>query len=386
MNTPIILPLSLFSSSQGGLRAPLRSRFLAIALALAALAAAAREAAGQDFDTERRWTAIIGEDGRPLPPSGFAPPESPAFPQPNVGYGPLRLSSQSPFQSLRLGIPADPPSTLRRGHFEIRETTAWSKMWAKTDDYLLNFEVMTQTQSVVYGITDGAQLELGAVESTRFGGRLDGFVRGFHDALGIDQAGRDQYRHGEFHFQVRDKKSGSWITIEEDRGEVSAEYLFLTLHQTITGGSDWLPAVSISLSVKGSLQDSPDLSGDALETAGSVTLAKRFGDFYAYLSAGLAWYGDELFRGIDLRSMGTTFMAALEWNFTEGASVVLQQLRTSGVLMGYGDLSKPSYEISLGVKVEVDPGLIFEFAMIENIIVFDNSPDFGIHFGMTTRF
>jgi len=40
----------------------------------------------------------------------------------------------------------------------------------------------------------------------------------------------------------------------------------------------------------------------------------------------------------------------------------------------------------LGWKWEVKTKVVLEFALIENIIVFDNSPDFGIHAGITSRF
>lgn len=323
-------------------------------------------------------------DGFPLPSRGTE--EAAVNLQPNVAYGPLRLTSQSPFQSLRLAPGADAPSTLPRGHWETRETNTWSKMWGLSERYLLDFEVLRQTQSIVYGATDDLQAELGVGESSRFGGKLDGFVRGFHDMFGINQSGRDLYARGEYHFRLQPKR-GAPIVIEEDRGgDASLKFLFFSLHQTVTRGSDLWPAVSFSMTVQSRLDSSPDLTGNEFETGMSVTFAKRIGEFYGYLSAGATWLGDQQFHGVELRSMGFSLLAAVEWNLAADVSLVAQHLYSRGAMTGYGALSEASYEISLGVKIEAARGMVVELSVIENIVVFDNSPDFGVHFGLTQQF
>ena len=40
----------------------------------------------------------------------------------------------------------------------------------------------------------------------------------------------------------------------------------------------------------------------------------------------------------------------------------------------------------MGWKWEFSPGTVFEVGLIENLIEFDNSPDFGLHFGLRHRF
>lgn len=354
-------------------------RSLAILAALA-LTAAAGEALAQD---EGALGSTRSGD-TPLPPSEFLREDLYRGRLENVGYGPLRLASQSPFQSLRFAVPASAPSTLPRGRWEVRETTAWSKIWGQSADYLLNFELLTTTHSVQYGVGDDTQVELGVVQGTRFGGNLDGFIRGFHDVFGIAQDGRDSFPRGSYRFELKGKGAAP-VAVPEDRTQSSVEYLYFSVHQTLTGGSDLVPAVSMSLSVKGDLQGSEDLSGSGIEVAASLSLAKRWGDFYAYLTVGMAQFGDETFHGIDLRPTGLTVLAALEWNVLDGVSLVLQQLRSQGALKNYGTLSEASTEISFGLKVEAGPGVLIEMGLIENIIVFDNSPDFGLHFGLNIR-
>jgi hypothetical protein len=65
---------------------------------------------------------------------------------------------------------------------------------------------------------------------------------------------------------------------------------------------------------------------------------------------------------------------------------LIQYLLTEGVADDLEDLSSSSNEITLGAKWEVGRGTVLEFGLIENVITLGNSPDFGIHFGITTRF
>jgi hypothetical protein len=58
----------------------------------------------------------------------------------HVGYGPLSLYSQSPFQALRLGIRPRTPSILGKGERDFWATATWVNTWANEADYFLDFE------------------------------------------------------------------------------------------------------------------------------------------------------------------------------------------------------------------------------------------------------
>lgn len=298
----------------------------------------------------------------------------------NVGYGPLRLSSQSPFHALRLELPAGAPSSLPAGRWELRENLTWSRMWAQADDYLLSFETLAQTSSVIHGVTDRLQLEVGAVATTRFAGDLDGFVKNFHETFDLGLGGRDTVHEGDFDFRIGD------LTIEEGSAHETTDRLFGSLHYVITAGSDEGPAISATLTVTTDLGDSADLEGESVGLAGALSAAKSFGDVYAYLSLGWAWFGRETFHGLPLRPYGASILVGLEWRLLNGVSLVVQHLWSPGALEGFEELSRPSYELGLGLKVEVVAGSVFEIGMTENILVFDSSPDFGLHAGLAVRF
>ena len=65
--------------------------------------------------------------------------------------------------------------------------------------------------------------------------------------------------------------------------------------------------------------------------------------------------------------------------------MLLQLLTTEGAIDDFGPFSATSNEITLGYKWEFVPRTILEVGLIENIVEFDNSPDFGIHLGVSRR-
>jgi hypothetical protein len=298
----------------------------------------------------------------------------------NVGYGPLHLASQSPLHALRMGISPEAPQGLAPGQWETRETLTWSRMWAQADDYLLSFETLGRSCSVVYGATERLRVELGGVETARFAGDLDGFVKNFHETFALRQGGRDTVREGAYLFRIGD------VELREGRANETARTLFASLHYTLTEGNEDVPAVAATFTLSGAPGDAPDLHGDSIGATGLLVASKSWGDFNAYLGAGFAWYGHESFHGLPLRPWGLSVLAAVEWRFLEGASLVLQHLWTPGALEGFGELSRPSYELALGLKIEVLPGSVLEIGGTENILVFDSSPDFGLHAGLSVRF
>jgi hypothetical protein len=67
-------------------------------------------------------------------------------------------------------------------------------------------------------------------------------------------------------------------------------------------------------------------------------------------------------------------------------SFTLQYLGTQGVGKDLGVFSETSNEVVFGWKWEVRQAGVLEIGLLENIVVFDNSPDLGVHVGFTQRF
>lgn len=305
----------------------------------------------------------------------------------NVGYGPLRLQSLSPFQSLRFGLQPRTPSTLAEGAFEAYVSAGWANIWAQNEgNHQLDFEITQVNLSLAYGISDVFQVDLGFVQRSRFGGHMDSFIQSFHDAFGIDQGGRDEAPKGDFNLSIIDEGRTVAQFSSHDRGSFS-ESLLLTVQHNVTCGTDGLPAFAYALTVRTELGDQEDMrESEPVDLHASVSGSMRFGDCFLYLGLGYAWFGKERYQDVELKTTQLSGLVALEWQFTAGASFVVQYLASEGVAENLDEFSDPSHEITFGVKVEVAPMTVLEIGLLENIVTSDNSPDFGLHAGLLYRF
>ena len=328
-------------------------------------------AAGRGSDAPR------APDGREPSRAATRPPESFA----NVGYGPLTLPSQSPLQALRFGLPPLPPSPLSRGHAEFSLGGTWVNVWAvKEFEYALDYEMLQSTIGVRYAIDETLQIQFEYSHRSRFGGRMDGLVQGFHDLAGLDQDGRDGRPRGDFAFVLGGREAA---LRDDDRGSFS-ESILVSIRRDLFPGTDVLPAVCVAATLRGDLRHDPGLDGPPIDAGLSLAAAKGLGAFYLYLGIGLAEYGDESFRGMALRPRPFAVLAAIEWRFSDGMSLVLQYLASQGVAEDFRPFSRSSHELTLGWRGETG-GVALQLGLLENLFTFDNSPDFGVHLGASFR-
>ena len=308
----------------------------------------------------------------------------------HVGYGPLRLDSQSPFQSLRLGIRPRTPSTLADDQWQVRAALTWVNIWALDEafdspdnEFFLDYEMLQGTVSAAYGITDTLEIEGEFQNRSRFGGHMDGFIQSFHDLFGIDQNDRDEVPKDLFRFDLTPSDGRPAVSLASgDRGSF-VQSLGVSLQHNVTCGTSRLPAFSYAGTVR--LSDSDDL-GTELDFGLSVAIARRFGPIYVYGTLGYSWFGEDNFRGLELKDTQGTFLAALEWRFMPTQSFLFQLLITEGLIENLDSFSDTSNELTLGWKKQVVPKGVLEVGIIENLVSFDNSPDAGFHVGYSHRF
>ena len=306
----------------------------------------------------------------------------------HVGYGPLGLDTQSPFQALRLGLGPRTPSTLGRGDVEVRTSTTWANIWANGgSDYQLDFETLDLSVAVAYGLSDVLQLEAAFEDRSRFGGEMDGFIQGFHDLFGIEQNGRDQVAKGLFRFELDPGDGRPPVSLDaSDRGSFSRN-VQVALQHNVSCGRGRRPAFAWAFTARLETADGEDLDGGRpLDLGASASISRRFGPFYGYLTLAFSRFGRDSFRGIALRTTQLSGLAALEWRFRPTQSLLLQYLVSEGVAEDLGPFSRMSNELTLGWKGEVAPGTVVEFGHLENLVEFDNSADFGVHLGLSHRY
>jgi len=308
----------------------------------------------------------------------------------NVGYGPLKLSTQSPFQSLRITYQPRTPSTLVKGEWEAHIQSVWANIWAiEEGDYFLDSETLSNQFNLSYGISDTMQIEFQYDQRSRFGGVGDGFIQGFHDAFGLGQDGRKDVSKENFEVLIEDQNGSDDIRLDNSDRGIYSQNLHLNYQHNITCGSYYMPALSYSVGVRRNIYSSDEVEDDfPIDLSFSVSSSRRWGDTYSYISAGFTYYGQGFLKniqGLELKKTQMSILIAEEWKFSHRASIVLQFLYTEGAVKNRSPFSKGSNEITVGLNWEFSNQKLFQIGLIENILVFDNSADFGVFASFTVR-
>jgi thiol-disulfide isomerase/thioredoxin len=314
----------------------------------------------------------------------------------NVGYGPLAVRSQSPLQGLRLSILPRTPSTLAGGDHELKLATTWANLWAVDEEafdpandrlgpYVIDSESLDLDLSYAYGLSDIFELEFVYEQRWRFGGVMDGFIEGFHDLFGLGQAGRDLWPRDQSFISIDPGDGGPPLARDDSADHTIAQSVLATFQHNVSCGGERHPAFSWSATVRAGV-GGEELQGSDFDLAVSAAASQRFGRFYVYLTLGYAWFGSDAIDGIALEDNQLTVLAAGEWRFAPRMSLVLQYLGSQGAAVDPAPFNEFSHELVVGWKWELRPAGVLELGLIENIITFDNSPDFGVHAAFIQRF
>ncbi len=305
----------------------------------------------------------------------------------NACRGPLTLRGQSAFQFLRLSLIPVGVEPLPAGSWLLNATTTWTNRWAwKKNKYLVDAEVLRVGFAATFGVTDWLGLRIEVPFCVRGGGIMDGFIQGFHDAFGLGQAGRDQFPKDQFEIDFWRKDGTQFRLTAEDSG-IGLEDMILSSQFRLTEGSRYLPQAFLVLHLKLPTGDAGDLYGSGSVDGGvSVLLAKRIWKFFGYVSAQYTRFGGKEIAGIPMRDDQVSVLTALEYPWCDRISLVVQELVNTGAARDFYQFSEASHEITFGAKVETIAGTVFELGLIENLFRFDNSPDFGVHFGLSRTF
>lgn len=248
----------------------------------------------------------------------------------NVGYGPLNLRGQSPFQMLHLSLSPSAPSTLPAHRWEGQLLTTWVNRWAVSEgNYFIDNETLRIAGKLKYGLTDWLQVGIEVPVLWRGGGVMDSFIEGFHRTFGLDNTRRDEFPHNRFRVEF-DSPEGS-IFVEDDAG-IGLQDVVLSSQATMTCGGTYNPASAIHFSVSLPTGRDKELYGTGgVDVSIALLFAKGLGDFYLYLNGGYVWFGTDEIGGIRLRKSQGTIFTGVEYRLWRRTSLILQNLINSGV-------------------------------------------------------
>lgn len=251
--------------------------------------------------------------------------------------------------------------------------------------YLIDAEHVRAALALRYGIARRWQLEISVPLIDFDGGSLDSAIEGFHDTFSLGQAGRLGTPRDAFLLYVgaqgrelyRDRAPGTAL------GDIS-----------VGAKVDLLPTghalpFQLALEAVAKLPTGSEsrLTGSgALDFGAQLVLTRYFARSCLHASVGAVYLGSSeiLDLGGQLRFSA---MAAFERAVGSKSSLIAQVTLSESPFedLALGELEEFSTLVTAGLKTVAGRQVVF-FGITENILNFNNSPDIGLHFGVTRTF
>jgi hypothetical protein len=321
--------------------------------------------------------------------AGIAGAQDPAnwSESPAVGLGPLLLRAQSPLAILRLTPTPDTPVTLHEGQWEVALLTSWNNYFDVDPKgrYIIDAETLRLTGQIAYGLTSRLELGMSLPVSYRGGGILDRFVQDFEGLLGVANQQRKQAPLDRYLILIHGNDGRTFQRGGADSGW-GIEDGTVTVRYQLASGSETSPAVVASAILKFPTGREASLySSGGYDVAVGISVGQRVGRFHLYGSIVAMHYATTELVGVSLYPDQLSLFAGVEYRHSPRTSWLLQTLTTSPGAKHLGDFSKSTYEVTGGFKHLLSPNLLLEASLLENLFVFDNSPDVGFHIALVWR-
>ncbi len=297
----------------------------------------------------------------------------------NEGLGPLMIRSESPAQALRLTPMPRDPYLLCDGDRQIQAMTSVVAIWSLSNNpptYLFDYEMLDTHLAFDGGLAGGWAYEVSYDDRRPVNVGLREVVMAFHSAVGMGNDGRDQQPSGETRISI----PSYGVNISSGRSLTARAFQF-TLSRQLIRGHAWLPTTAVSLVVRKALVSDSPFENGAVDVGGELSMALPVRDDFIYADAAYSEFGTDHFLNVPLESHEFVGMLGYQWTLKERSAIIGQYLYSQGVVKNLGDLSQSSHEIYLGYKRR-SGSATWQLGIIENLAPYNNSPDFGLNFGL----
>lgn len=303
----------------------------------------------------------------------------------NFGLGYLTVPSLSPGHIIRPSSMFLLPNSVKEGSLELSFDFQWANVWCQElDHYMIDGEWIRSNARLHYGLTDSIALGVMVPVVGRTGGFADSTIEDFHKAFRMGNAQRDEYPRNQSVMLGISNGTTQEITRGESWG-IGDVSLYAVIKRA---GTPVLPSLTMQLQLSFPTGDDDQLEGLGSPSASiSAVATKRLGSspVLVFGGAGFFYCEDSELAGIKLHREEYSTLLGIEYQYTDSLSLVLQHLGSSPVAIDYYDISKSCYEISAGAKWRISDSATVEFAVVENMIVFKNSSDIGVHLAVSRR-
>lgn len=301
--------------------------------------------------------------------------------------GPLGIRSEAVLINHGLAWTPGQFHTLFAGEVEHSLFINHVNMWGPGENYFVDMELTRYSHHFRVGLGEGMELSAQIAKVWRGGGILDGTIEWFHNTFDLAKLQRPNHPPNDVKFTA----DGVTYLTKRDSG--------LGLANPVIGFKKELfymsrimelPNIALEVQVKlplGDIKGQRATKGwDFLLDAQIHVPAGRNLSFYSTLGL-LVTPGHKVISGIKTRSVQMFFFFGIEIWLGRNAMFELAYTHHEAVTKEsrFGALSKGTHEFALGIKWAVAQNLFMEFGIIENSFNDFNTPDFGMHLGITWR-
>ncbi len=305
----------------------------------------------------------------------------------NGALGPLTLRAHSPATILRLSPTPEAPSLAAPGSWRVAELVSWTNYFDYDPErYIIDAEAVRFATRIAYGASHRLELGLELPFSHRGGGVLDATIERFHRAFSLSNGQRETQPRNQYRVWIKGSNGRPDFELRDENAGWGAEDLIASARFCLLGECKASASLVATAMVKLPSVRTPTLyTTGGLDVGGSLSAAKGIGRTTFYGMAAAMRYGETSEIPLALNRWQYSAFAGVEYSLSPRTSLLLQLLGTSPTADGFGDFGRWSLEAALGFKRRLWQRWFVEFGIIENLLIYDNSPDVGVHLGLTWR-
>lgn len=322
------------------------------------------------------------------------PPYCSAWPPAEI----IPVKNQMPLYVFYLNMLPDSAQCLPEGKFRADldyqvSNSVLDKVTTGTELYIVQIdtEIYRVSTHLRYGIADNLEA---SVEIPYIGlseGYLDGFVENFEKTFNFTTLGaRENSTHYSFKYEVR--YEGKYLIQKNSPTSGLGDTTFYLKYKFLEEDEyEWyLPTLSTRCALKLPTGDKDELTGSGKTDFGVGLLLDK------HVTEKLAFYANtnfvfiqkpDFFEPWSMKSNIFSWMAAIEYHFTDKFSAILQHMgnTTPYPKSGTHPLDNDAADLGLGLTYRFNENLTGTISCIENLLT-DSSPDVSFHSGIKYNF
>lgn len=248
----------------------------------------------------------------------------------------------------------------------------------------VDMERLITATTVRWGVADGFEVGGRLTLETRSGGFLDGFVRWYHDVLGMGQANRDLFPEEAYRYELGDGADETYVHMEP-RALVLEDVRLFGKWQALTS-EDGRSALSLRAVTR--IPTGQNAVGEERTDFGVMALARiGLGAWYVHGMLGASTVRAAQLFGTVLNDSSLFFSFAVERSMGAHVSGLFQYQLSSPALRGFDDreLDWPLSNVIFGLAGRFGGGWTWDLSFQEDLPADAPAIDFTLGARLTYR-